>query len=113
MSLVLKDSALLRADGFIDGAWTAAASGARFAVTNPASGAELAQVADMGAAETERAIAAAERALPAWRARTTTAGAELNLLASLLGLGVTRARALKHARARTHTHTLEVNRPPA
>jgi succinate-semialdehyde dehydrogenase/glutarate-semialdehyde dehydrogenase len=70
MSLVLKDSALLRADGFIDGAWTAAASGARFAVTNPASGAELAQVADMGAAETQRAIAAAERALPAWRART-------------------------------------------
>lgn len=70
MSLALKDPALLRADGYIDGAWTTADSGARFAVTNPATGATLAQVADMGAAETQRAIAAAERALPAWRART-------------------------------------------
>ncbi len=70
MALALKDASLLRLDGFIDGAWTAADSGARFAVTNPANGAELARVADMGGAETLRAIAAAERALPAWRART-------------------------------------------
>jgi succinate-semialdehyde dehydrogenase/glutarate-semialdehyde dehydrogenase len=70
MALTLKDSALLRADGYIDGAWVAADSGARFAVNNPASGEELARVADMGSAETLRAIAAAERALPAWRART-------------------------------------------
>jgi succinate-semialdehyde dehydrogenase/glutarate-semialdehyde dehydrogenase len=70
MAFTLKDPALLRAEGYINGAWTAADSGARFAVTNPANGAELARVADMGAAETRRAIAAAEAALPAWRART-------------------------------------------
>ncbi len=70
MTLVLKDAALLREQGFIDGAWASADSGARFAVTDPATGAQLAQVADMGAAETRRAIAAADRALPAWRART-------------------------------------------
>ena len=70
MAFTLKDPALRRAEGYINGAWTAADSGARFAVTNPANGAELARVADMGAAETQRAIAAAEAALPAWRART-------------------------------------------
>ena len=70
MALTLKDPTLLRADGYIDGAWAAADGGARFAVSNPADGAELARVADMGSAETLRAIAAAERALPAWRART-------------------------------------------
>jgi len=70
MGLALKDGALLRTEGYIEGAWTAADSGARFTVTNPANGEALARVADMGAAETQRAIAAAERALPAWRART-------------------------------------------
>jgi succinate-semialdehyde dehydrogenase/glutarate-semialdehyde dehydrogenase len=70
MALVLRDAALIRADGFIDGAWTAADSAARFSVVDPANGEELARVADMGAVETARAIAAAERALPAWRART-------------------------------------------
>ena len=63
MTLVLKDAALLREQGFIDGAWASADSGARFAVTDPATGTQLAQVADMGAAETRRAIAAADRAL--------------------------------------------------
>ena len=70
MTVPLKDTALLRTQGCIDGAWVGADSGARFPVTDPASGALLAEVADMGVAETRRAIAAAERALPAWRART-------------------------------------------
>ena len=70
MTRMLKDTALLREQGYIDGAWVGADRGGSFAVTNPANGVELARVADMGRSETERAIAAAERALPSWRART-------------------------------------------
>ncbi|MDO8959847.1 MAG: aldehyde dehydrogenase family protein, partial [Rhodocyclaceae bacterium] len=66
----LRDPQLLRNQAFIAGAWTAADSGATAAVTNPATGATLASVPDMGAAETRRAIAAANAAWPAWRALT-------------------------------------------
>jgi succinate-semialdehyde dehydrogenase/glutarate-semialdehyde dehydrogenase len=44
--------------------------GPGFAVTDPANGRHIADVADMGVAETRRAIDAAARALPAWRAKT-------------------------------------------
>jgi len=66
----LRDPQLLRHQAFIAGAWTAADSGATVAVTNPATGATLASVPDMGAAETRRAIDAANAAWPAWRALT-------------------------------------------
>jgi succinate-semialdehyde dehydrogenase/glutarate-semialdehyde dehydrogenase len=68
--LKLKDETLLRADAYIDGAWTGAASGARFAVTDKATGETIAEVADLDAADTARAIAAANAAWPAWRAKT-------------------------------------------
>jgi succinate-semialdehyde dehydrogenase/glutarate-semialdehyde dehydrogenase len=68
--LELQDPALLRDAGLIDGAWTAARSGARFAVHDPASGAELGKVPDMGQTDAAAAIAAADRAWPAWRALT-------------------------------------------
>jgi len=64
----LADAALLRTDGFIDGEWTGAAQ--RFAVRDPATGHLLAEVANLGAAEATAAVAAADRAWPAWRART-------------------------------------------
>src|SRR5690606_10740964 len=70
MTLQLKDMSLLKAKGYIDGKWVDADAGGRFAVTNPATGATLVEVADMGAAETRRAIDAANRALPGWRAKT-------------------------------------------
>ncbi len=70
MTLQLKDMALLKTKGYIDGKWVAADGGKRIAVTNPATGETIAEVVDMGAAETRRAIEAANRALPAWRART-------------------------------------------
>ncbi len=72
---MFKDSTLLRHEAFIAGAWAAADSGQTFPVTNPATGDELARVADCGIAETQRAIAAAEAALPEWRAKTATARA--------------------------------------
>jgi len=66
----LKDPALFRKDAYVDGAWIAADSGKRFAVANPANGAKIADVPDLGAAETRRAIAAAHSAYPAWRAKS-------------------------------------------
>jgi succinate-semialdehyde dehydrogenase/glutarate-semialdehyde dehydrogenase len=66
---VLDDPSLLKTAAYIDGAWCGADSGARFDVTNPASGERIADLPDMGAAETRRAVAAAEAAWPTWRAR--------------------------------------------
>jgi succinate-semialdehyde dehydrogenase/glutarate-semialdehyde dehydrogenase len=64
----LKDPALFRESCFIDGQWVEADSRARIGVDNPADGSIVGSVPDMGAAETKRAIAAAQAALPAWRA---------------------------------------------
>ena len=58
---------LLLDRAYVDGRWTGADSGATFPVTNPATGETLAHVPRMGAGETRRAIAAAQRALPGWR----------------------------------------------
>jgi succinate-semialdehyde dehydrogenase/glutarate-semialdehyde dehydrogenase len=60
-------SDLLLRQAYIDGAWVDADSGATFAVADPATGETIAHVPRMGAAETRRAIEAAQRALPAWR----------------------------------------------
>ena len=65
----LKDPSLLKTDALIDGAWVAGRA-ARFDVTDPATGLKLVDVANLGAAETEMAIAAADKAWPAWRAKT-------------------------------------------
>ena len=63
----LKDTSLFRQQAYIDGAWQDADSGQTIKVNNPASNEILGTVPKMGAAETRRAIEAAERALPAWR----------------------------------------------
>jgi len=66
----LKDPSLLRSQAYINGQWASADQGQTFPVTNPANGEELARVANLGAAETRRAIEAANAALPAWSALT-------------------------------------------
>lgn len=66
--LELKDPSLFRQANFIDGKWVEADSGKTFDVVNPATGEVLGKVPAMGAAETRRAIEAAHRAQPAWRA---------------------------------------------
>ena len=66
----LNDPTLLRTDSYVNGAWTAAPGDRRFAVTNPATGETVAEVADLGAAETTAAIDAALPAQKAWAART-------------------------------------------
>lgn len=66
----INNADLLRGAGLINGEWQAADGGGAFAVTNPANGDTIAEVPDMGAAETKRAINAAAQALPNWRAKT-------------------------------------------
>jgi aldehyde dehydrogenase (NAD+) len=53
---------------FIGGAWRAPSSGERFATHEPATGDELAQIAQGDAADVDAAVAAARAAQPAWRA---------------------------------------------
>ncbi|MEM8601938.1 MAG: aldehyde dehydrogenase family protein, partial [Bacteroidota bacterium] len=55
-----------RFDLFIGGRWQAAQSGATFAVTNPASGAHIADVAEAGRADVDAAVDAARKAFKAW-----------------------------------------------
>ena len=63
----LNDPSLLKTAALVGGEWLAGRS--RFAVHDPATGALLAEVANLGADEATAAIAAAARAWPAWRAR--------------------------------------------
>ena len=66
----LKDPSLWRQHCYIDGAWCDADDGATIMVSDPADQRTLGTVPKMGATETRRAIAAADTALPAWRAKT-------------------------------------------
>lgn len=66
---------------YIDGEWQPAASGKTFVSTNPATGAALGEVPDGDRADARRAIKAAERALPQWRARTAYERADILLAA--------------------------------
>mgnify|MGYP003626208054 CR=1 FL=1 len=77
MTLQLNDSSLLKTQAYIDGNWIDAADSATLAVTNPANGALVAQVAKVGATETEQAIAAAEQAMKSWRRQPAKARANL------------------------------------
>jgi succinate-semialdehyde dehydrogenase/glutarate-semialdehyde dehydrogenase len=66
----IQDSSLHRQQAHVNGVWTDADSGEVINVLNPATGQLIGTVPRMGAAETRRAIEAAERALPAWRCLT-------------------------------------------
>ncbi|MBX6373414.1 MAG: NAD-dependent succinate-semialdehyde dehydrogenase [Acetobacteraceae bacterium] len=66
--LPLKDPELLRQANYIAGKWVQADSGRTIEVRNPANGELVGTVPAMGAAETRRAIEAANEAYPAWRA---------------------------------------------
>ncbi len=73
--MVIQDR--IRTQAYVNGAWVDAADGARFPVINPATGAQLATVPDMGAVDAERAVAAAHAALPGWRGRTAKERAQI------------------------------------
>ncbi|KIX17859.1 MULTISPECIES: NAD-dependent succinate-semialdehyde dehydrogenase [Paracoccus] len=67
---LLRDPSLLETRAFVGGEWVDADDGATFEVTNPARGDVIAHVADLGRAETARAIDAAAAAMKDWAART-------------------------------------------
>lgn len=64
----LADRRLLRELAYVDGHWTASEAAESFEVTDPATGATVAFVAALDAQQTTKAIDAAARAFPAWRA---------------------------------------------
>jgi succinate-semialdehyde dehydrogenase/glutarate-semialdehyde dehydrogenase len=68
LMLNLKDPSLLREDCYSDGQWVG--SDQRIDVLNPATGQKVGSVPRFGTAQTRAAIEAANRAWPAWRART-------------------------------------------
>ncbi len=65
---LLKDPTLLKTDALINGEWVQGAS--RFDVLDPATGAKLADVANLGPADAEKAIAAANAAWGPWKNKT-------------------------------------------
>ncbi|WP_249720525.1 NAD-dependent succinate-semialdehyde dehydrogenase [Pseudoxanthomonas japonensis] len=75
--LTLADPGLLRSRCLIDGQWLDADGGASCPVVNPATGAVLGIVPDMGAAETARAIDAAHAAFPAWAKKSAKERAQV------------------------------------
>ncbi|WP_211461308.1 NADP-dependent succinate-semialdehyde dehydrogenase [Collimonas silvisoli] len=66
----LKDPSLFRQQAYVNGEWCNADKGGTHAVTNPATGETIGSVPLMGAAETKRAIAAANDAWRQWRRKT-------------------------------------------
>jgi succinate-semialdehyde dehydrogenase / glutarate-semialdehyde dehydrogenase len=68
--LKLDDPKLLRQKCYIDGQWVHADGGATIKVTNPVDSSQLGTIPKGGTMETRRAIEAANKAYPAWRAKT-------------------------------------------
>ncbi|TLM78239.1 NAD-dependent succinate-semialdehyde dehydrogenase [Microbulbifer harenosus] len=64
----LNNNRLFQTKNYIDGQWCESAG--KLAVTDPATGALLAEIADGGAEDAERAVAAAHAAFPAWSGKT-------------------------------------------
>jgi len=68
--MILDDPSLLKTQALVAGEWIDADSNDTFDVVDPADGSVVGRIADVGAAETRRAIAAAEVAQKAWARRT-------------------------------------------
>ncbi len=66
----IKDDSLFRQQCYVDGSWVDADDGSVTTVNNPADNSVLGTVPRFGAAETRRAIQAAQAAFPDWAART-------------------------------------------
>ncbi|MCB9297616.1 MAG: NAD-dependent succinate-semialdehyde dehydrogenase [Lewinellaceae bacterium] len=66
----LQNPTLFQNKAFINGGWADAENDKTYPIRNPANGALITEVPDMGAIETKRAIEAANAALPEWKAKT-------------------------------------------
>ncbi|WP_028295123.1 NAD-dependent succinate-semialdehyde dehydrogenase [Oceanobacter kriegii] len=71
MAFALQNSQLLVTKGLINGQWVDADDSTTVPVHNPANGELVAEVVNMGGAETKRAIEAAEAAFPAWSGKSS------------------------------------------
>jgi succinate-semialdehyde dehydrogenase/glutarate-semialdehyde dehydrogenase len=76
-TLPIKDQGLFRQQCYINGQWVDADSGKTVEVTNPATNEVIGTIPNMGAAETKRAIEAANAAWGAWRKKTAKERANL------------------------------------
>ena len=76
-SISLRDMSLFREQAFVGGRWESAANGQTKTVFNPGHRPRIGTVPNLGAAETRRAIEAADKALPDWRARTAKERAQI------------------------------------
>src|ERR1044072_8104364 len=76
-TLSLRDMSLFREQAFVGGRWESAANGQTKEVFNPATGQLIGTIPNLGAAETRRAIEAADKALPDWRSRTAKERAQI------------------------------------
>ncbi|RLA20243.1 MAG: succinate-semialdehyde dehydrogenase (NADP(+)), partial [Gammaproteobacteria bacterium] len=65
----ITNKSLLKNQAYVDGTWIDADDAATFAVFNPATGEKLATLPDLGAAETSRAITAADKSWEAWKSK--------------------------------------------
>jgi len=74
---LLRDMTLFREQAFVGGQWEGAKDGKVKEVFNPANGQLIGTVPNLGADATRRAIDAANRALPEWRARTAKERAQI------------------------------------
>ena len=81
---MLSDPSLLQTQAFINNQWVDGENGATFAVSNPARGDVIAQVADLSRADLARAIDGAEAAQKKWAA--LTAKERCNILRSWYNL---------------------------
>lgn len=77
MSLPLSDPQLLQSKAYINGQWCDADDGATLAVTNPATGEVIKEIAKLGANETRRAIEAAEAAMAEWQRQPAKARSQI------------------------------------
>jgi succinate-semialdehyde dehydrogenase/glutarate-semialdehyde dehydrogenase len=85
LAVAAVEKELLRRQAFVAGSWVDADAGETFPVLDPATGVVVGEVPRTGAAETRRAIDAAQTALPAWRSRTAKERARvLRRLADLM-----------------------------
>lgn len=77
MNFQLNDKSLLKTGCLINGEWVSGTNGETFAVRNPATGETIVEIASVGAAETEQAIQAAERAMKDWQHRSVLERSEI------------------------------------
>lgn len=75
--MLLNDPSLLESRAYVAGEWISAADGKTFAITNPARGDIIAEVADLSRAEAARAIEAAAKEMKGWAARTAKSRAQI------------------------------------